>query len=89
MRTIYLYVEMNGLLRKVAVDMAFLGSNKKIRLLKHLFEDGLYFLYKKDVKNNSTIEKYHLTKDKIMSEDNDHYFFKFPFKLEQVLDVAV
>lgn len=88
MRTIYLYVETNGILRKVALDMAYLSAHKKIRLLKNYFEDGLYLQYK----SNSTgdlVEKYYLTKDKVTSEDNDHYFFKFPFKLDQVFDVAV
>lgn len=88
MRTIYLYVETNGILRKVALDMAYLSAHKKIRLLKNYFEDGLYLHYKSNSTGDS-VEKYYLTKDKVTSEDNDHYFFKFPFKLDQVFDVAV
>ena len=89
MRTIYLYVENNGILRKVSIDMSYLASHKKIRLLKFYFEEGLYLIYQKDLKNKSSVDKYYLTKDKIISEDTDHFFFKFPFKIEQVLNVAI
>lgn len=89
MRTIYLYVEKNGILRKVSIDMPFFATHKKIRLLKFYFEEGLYLIYQKDLKNNFPVEKYYLTKDKIISEDKDHFFFNFPFKVEQVLNVAV
>ena len=89
MRTIYLYVSKNGFIRKVAVDMAYLATYKKIRLLKFLYEDGLCLNYLKDPKDETSVEKYELTMDKVISEDGDHYFFKFPFKLEQVLNVAV
>ncbi len=84
MRTIYLRKE-NGLItRKILVDMAYLVSHKKIRLLKQYFEDGLYLPYNK----NNEIEKYYLDKNKIISEDENHYFFKFPFKPEQVESAA-
>ena len=44
MRPIYLYANTNGILRKIAVDMAYLLSHKKIRLPKYYFEDGLHFI---------------------------------------------
>lgn len=88
MRTIYLRVNRNGLTRKVAVDMAFLASHKKIRLPKYYFEEGLYFSYKKDLKQQ-LVEEYFLTKDKVKKEDNDFYYFDFPFKVEQVFDVSI
>ena len=45
-------------------------------------EDGIYLPYKSN--NKDEIEKYFLTKDKILNEDTDHFFFKFPFKPEEV-----
>ena len=85
---IYLKVNKNGVVRKIAVDMASLASHKKIRLPKYYFEEGLYLTYKKNI-NESTIDEYHLTKDKITKEDKDFYYFDFPFKIEQVFDIAV
>ncbi len=87
MRPIYLFVEKNGLTRKIMIDMAFLSSRKKIRLLKYLFEDELYFLYP-DKKDKSIINKYYLTKDKIFKEDENFYYFKFPFKIKEVSEVS-
>lgn len=87
MRTIYLRVEKNGLIRKIAIDMAYLAKHNIIRLPKYYFEEGLYLLYK-DVKDNSIKEDYFLTKDKVFKEDNDFYYFKFPFKMEQVFNIA-
>ena len=89
MRTIYLKVNKNGIIRKISIDMAFLSSHKKIRLPKYYFEDGLYFCTIKSLKETILIEDYFLTKDKIKKEDNDFYYFEFPFKLEQVFDIAV
>ena len=89
MRTIYLYIEKNGFLRKVAIDMAYFGTYKKIRLLKYFFEDNLYFKYLSDIKNPDSLTNYYLTKEKIKSEDDNFYYFKFPFKVEQVLNVAI
>lgn len=89
MRPIYLYVEKNGFLRKVALDMAYLASHKGIRLLKFYFEEGLYLNHLKNPEDASSTDKYYLTMDNVISEDNDHYFFKFPFKLSQVLNIAV
>ena len=87
MRTIYLRVEKNGLIRKFSIDMAYLAKHNVIRLPKYYFEEGLYLLYK-DVKDNSIKEDYFLTKDKVFKEDNDFYYFKFPFKMEQVFNIA-
>lgn len=87
MRTIYLRVENNGFIRKIAVDMAYLAKHNVIRLLKIYYEDGLYLPYK-NLKDSSSIENYNLTKDRIFKEDKDFYYFKFPFKMEQVLDIA-
>ncbi len=86
MRTIYLRKDQGNFTRRVLIDMAYLVSNKKIRLPKTYFEDGLYLPY---FNNKSTeTEKYFLTKDKIISEDQNHYYFKFPFKPEQVENAA-
>jgi len=81
---IYLRVNSMGILRKVAVDMAFLLTHKKIRLPKNYFEEGLYFLHKTE-KSESLTEKYYLTRDKIILEDKVYYYFDFQLKLEQVL----
>ena len=67
--------------------MAYLVSNKKIRLPKTYFEDGLYLPYFKN--GGKETENYFLSKDKIISEDQNHFYFKFPFKPEQVEDAAV
>jgi hypothetical protein len=89
MRPIYLYIEKYGIIRKVAVDTAYLFAHKQIRLPKWQFEDGLYLNYLPDIKDKSKVEKYFLTKDKILKEDKDFYYFAFPFKYEQVSEVAV
>jgi hypothetical protein len=88
MRTIYLKVNRNGLIRKVGIDMAFLSSHNKIRLPKYYFEEGLYLSYKQNLKESS-VEEYYLIKDKVKKEDNDFYYFDFPFKVEQVFDLSV
>lgn len=87
MRTIYLRVDKNGITRKVGIDMAFLAKHNIIRLPKYYFEEGLYLPYK-ELKDNSVINKYELTIDKAFKTDKDFYYFKFPFKMEQVFDVA-
>ena len=87
MSTYYLRVETHNRIRKILIDMAFLAKHNYIRLPKYYYEDGLYLPYKSD--GNSITEKYELTKDKIIKEDKDHYFFKFPFKHSQVVDTAV
>lgn len=88
MRTIYLKVNRNGLIRKVSIDMAFLSSHNKIRLPKYYFEEGLYLSYKKNLTETS-VEEYYLTKEKVKKEDNDFFYFDFPFKLEQVFDISI
>lgn len=82
MRPIYLIKDQGTFQRKVMLDMAWLSSHKQIRLPKYYLEDGIYLPFKS--KNNVEIEKYFLTKDKILKEDKDHFFFKFPFKPEEV-----
>jgi hypothetical protein len=64
------------------LDMAWLSSHKQIRLPKYYMEEGNYLPIKSNSKNE--IEKYFLTKDKLIKEDDKHYFFKFPFKPEEV-----
>ena len=86
MRTIYLRKEEGSTLRKVLLDMAFLSSHKKIRFPQYKFEEGLYFLCKP--KGSDRVEKYFLTKDKIVSQDRDFYYFAFPFKAVQVEDYS-
>ncbi len=88
MRTIYLRKEYNGNIRKVLIDMAYLVTHNKIRLPKTYYEDSLYLPFHRD-KDNNQPDKYFLTKDKIISEDADHYYFKFPFKPEQIEDAAL
>ena len=88
MRTLYLRKDDPEITRKVLIDMAYLVSHKKIRLPKIYFEDSLYLPYFKD-KTKQQICKYFLTKSDIISEDPNHFFFKFPFKPYQVEDAAV
>lgn len=89
MSTYYLRVERNNQTRKILIDMAFLAKHNLIRLPKYYYEDGLYLPYKNNVTDNSSFEKYELTKDKMIKEDENFYFFKFPFKHHQVVAVAV
>ncbi len=88
MRTIYLKVNSNGIIRKVGIDMAFLASHKQIRLPKYYFEEGLYLSHKKNM-SEDLIEDYYLSKDKVKKEDGDFYYFDFPFKVEQVFDISI
>ena len=81
MHKIYLFVEKNNHFRKVGVDQPYLFKHKKIRLLKEYFEDGLFLPHSK---NSGNVERYFLTKDKILKEDEHHYFFNFPFKFDEV-----
>lgn len=81
MHKIYLFVEKNNHFRKVGVDQPYLFKHKKIRLLKEYFEDGLFLPHSK---NSDNVERYFLTKDKILKEDEHHYFFNFPFKFDEV-----
>ena len=87
MSTYYLRVNDKYSLRKVLIDMSYLANHKIIRLPKYYYEDGLYLPYRN--KNEDSILKYELSKDKVFKEDNDFYYFRFPFKHEQVVEVAV
>ncbi len=87
MSTYYLRVDENARTRKILIDMAYLANHKVIRLPKYYFEDGLYLPFVSN--DNSSVQKYELTKDKIIKEDEDFFYFKFPFKHHQVVDVAV
>lgn len=89
MRPIYFYIDKYGITRKVALDLPYLFAHKEIRLPKWQFEDGLYLRYYPDLKDQSKIEKYFITKDKIIREDKNFYYFKFPFRYEQLIHVAV
>jgi len=88
MRTIYLRKDETDYTRKLLLDMAYLVTHNKIRLPKYYFEDSLYLPYFKD-KDKKEIHKYFLSKEDILSEDNDFYYFKFPFKTAQVEDAAI
>lgn len=85
MRQLYLRSENRNTLRKVMIDMAYLVSHKQIRLPKVYYEEGLYLPYF----NKNETDKYFLTKDKIFKEDENHYFFKFPFSAEEVENAAI
>ncbi len=86
MRTIYLRKENGNNIRKVLLDMPYLVTHKIIRLPKYYFEDGLYILNK--LKNSNNPGKYYLTEDKVIKEDENFYYFKFPFKTEEVENYA-
>jgi len=88
MSTYYLRVDENAHTRKILIDMAYLAKHKVIRLPKYYFEDGLYLPFISKDKSNSSVQKYELTKDKIIKEDDDFFYFKFPFKHHQVVDAA-
>ncbi len=88
MKPVYFRIETNNNTRKVMVDMAYLAGHKKIRLPKWQWEEGLFLPYKPE-RTNVEFERYFLSKDKIIKEDPDHYFFNFPFRVEQVETVAV
>ncbi len=87
MRTIYIRKDYSNYTRKILIDMAFLSTHKKLRLLKNYYEDNLYFPYFENG-DSKQIQKYFLTRDKIISEDANHYFFNFPFKPNQVEEAA-
>ncbi|MEJ5263633.1 MAG: hypothetical protein WHT45_13190 [Ignavibacterium sp.] len=89
MRPIYLYIDKYGITRKVAVYTAYLFSHKQIRLPKWQFEEGLYLNYLPDLKDKTKVEKYFLSKERVIKEDNNFYYFAFPFKYQQVSEVSV
>ncbi len=88
MKPIYIRKDTNKGTRKVMIDMPYLVYHKKIRFPKRLWEDGLYLPYLPE-RTNVEFEKYFLTKDKILKEDENHIYFNFPFKPEQVETVAL
>ena len=88
MSTYYLRVETHNRIRKVSIDMAYLAKHKIIRLPKYYYEEGLYLPFL-NTSDENKVEEYYLSKDKIVKEDDDYYYFKFPFKHDQVVDVAV
>jgi len=89
MSTFYLRVDDKSHTRKILIDMAYLAKHKIIRLPKYYYEEGIYLPYTNNKQDTVAVEKYVLTKDKIFKEDNDFYYFKFPFKHQQVVNVAV
>ena len=85
MRQLFLRTEKGNSIRKVMIDMAYLVSHNKIRLPKIYFEEGIYLPYL----NKNEADKFFLTKDKIVKEDENHYFFDFPFSAENVENEAI
>ena len=85
----YLRVNKNNNTRKVAIDMAYLAKHKIIRLPRYYLEEGLYLPFINKSDKHQKVEEYHLSNDKMIKEDEDFYYFKFPFKHHQVVDVAV
>jgi hypothetical protein len=85
----YLRVNKNNNIRKVALDMAYLAKHKIIRLPRYYLEEGLYLPFVNTGEDNNKVEEYYLSNDKIIKEDKDFYYFKFPFKHNQVVDVAI
>ncbi len=83
MRPIYLHKEDNNLTRKILLDMAYLVTNNKIRLPKEYYEEGLYLPFF-SANNNKQKDKFFLTTDKIILQDDNYFYFPFPFKPEQV-----
>ena len=88
MSTFYLRVDNNNRTRKILIDMAYLAKHNIIRLPKYYYEVGLYLPYSKN-NDRSSYEKYELTLNKMIKEDENFFYFKFPFKHKEVVDVAV
>jgi hypothetical protein len=85
----YLRVNKNKNIRKVAIDMAYLAKHKTIRLPKYYLEEGLYLPFVNMGDDHKQEQEYYLSNDKIVKEDEDFYYFKFPFKHNQVVEVAI
>ena len=85
MRPLYLRKEFENFTRKVMIDMAYLVTHKQIRLPKVYYEEKLYLPFF----NNDQVDRYFLTKDKIIKEDKHHYFFAFPFSPDKVENTAI
>lgn len=88
MNPIYLKKDTPKGTRNTVIDMPYLVIHKKIRLPKYHWEDGLYLNYI-PINQGNKVEKYHLTKDKMIGEDENHYFFNFIFSPNQVEKVAI
>lgn len=86
MRPIYFKKDYGTFSTKFMADMAWLASHNEIRIPKYRFDEGIYFLFNSDENKE---EKYFLTRDKIFKEDDFHFYFKFPFKPEQVEGIAI
>jgi len=86
MQVIYLRKDEGTFQRKISLDMPYLSSHKKIRMLKSYYEVGLFLLHR-DKNSAKDIDKYFLTEDKIIKEDKDFFYFKFPFTPAQVEDI--
>lgn len=82
MQPIYLIKDYGNFKRKIMLDMAWLSSHKEIRIPKYYYEDGLYLPFKSN--HSTNVDRYFLTRDKIFKEDQHHFYFKFPFKAEEV-----
>jgi hypothetical protein len=88
MKPIYIRKESDNILRKIMLDMPYLSTYKKIRFPKWQWEDGLYIPYKPE-RTIVEFEKYYLSADRIVKEDENFYYFNFPFNVEQVEGTAV
>jgi len=85
MRIAYLRKQDKHQLRKISLDMAYLVAHNQMRLPKIYFEEGLFLPY---INASNQPENYYLTKDKVKKEDNNFYYFDFPFKHTQVEEAA-
>jgi hypothetical protein len=91
MKTVYLIKDYGTFKRKIVVDIAYLVSNKKLRVPKVYYEEDLYLPYIKDL-DNPQVEKLILSKDKIISEDEHHFFFDVavhPSQIEAVFPTYI
>lgn len=89
MSTYYLRVQDEDNIRKILIDMAYLAKHKVIRLPKYYYEEGLYLPYFDKNRNDTKLNKYELSKVNIFKEDDNFFYFKFPFKHDQVVEAAV
>lgn len=85
MRPLYILKNQNNFIRKFMADMAYIVTHKQIRLPRNYFEEGLFFLYRSNNENQNNTEEYFLTREKIVSEDENFYYFNFPFTEDQVV----
>lgn len=88
MKPLYARKETVHGIRKVMLDMAFIVTNKKIRLPKYYMEEGLFLPYYPDKKDKSKTEKFFLTRENAKKEDENFYYYDFKLKPEQVEELA-